>query len=86
MKLTKHELKLASEFLGQASEDLSENGCNDYSMENTDKNWALLQAAEDWNHTPKEHRDERPPAEEKIWTSDFFIAGYLAYRLAEAAK
>lgn len=60
-----------------AADEFSNHGCNDMELENTDENWAIIVAMDDWNGTKPEDRNERPKGN-KIFTSDCFVMSYLA--------
>lgn len=79
--MNKHKKLLAAKLLEEASDEFANHRCNDYSLPNTDENWKLICAMEDWNRTNEDDRDERPPKNEDIQTSDFFLMSYLAHCL-----
>ena len=81
--MTKNERKLAAEMLELASAEFSNHGCNDLELENTDENWAMIEAMEDWNGSRPEDRNERPRGNKKIFTNDWFVMSYLANLLTK---
>ena len=84
--LNKHQLLLVAEFLEELSIIQGNAGCNDYEMENTEENWALLQLAERWHSKdPETWTEKRPASREKIQTWDHIILGYLKHLVEEQA-
>ncbi len=83
--MTNSQRNLAATFLKQYSDDLGNNGCNDYDMPNTPENYQFVKDMLKWNNG----RDEIPrlsPDGETIYTQDFFIASYLADLLIKETK
>lgn len=76
--ITLAQRELAARLLDIACQRFAEHGCNDFYLDNTDENWALIEDAEAWNGD--DYRSERPPPDQKIHASDFFLMGYLSDR------
>jgi len=88
MSLTPNEAEHAADLLSAYADELGNHGCNDYEIDNTDENWALVESAEAWNRgvTVEEWRKSddaytRPSKNKKIVAMDWFLAGYLSFRL-----
>jgi len=75
--------ELVAKMLEDYSERLSNNGCNDLILENTEENRALVQAAIDWNGDDQ-CKIEPYLQGDKIYFFDYWMAGYLASTFREA--
>jgi hypothetical protein len=79
--MTPTERALAARCLIEAAETFSNHGCNDLRLPNTDENWFLIEAMEDWAKIDKPDRRSRPPPWKDIVTEDWLMMKYLASRL-----
>lgn len=83
--MTKKEINLTIHFLKEASEELSNNGCNDVD-EKVWEGWtkkerkAFVKEYHEWNGNPGEYQEEH------LHLPDFAIADFLAYKLALTIK
>lgn len=81
--LSKAELALIARLLEEASDDLSNNGCNDYSIPATEENKKIMLEMFEWNGDIDERQDdvaEVLESKDEIDTYDWYIASYLASR------
>jgi hypothetical protein len=87
-KLNKNEIEILLEFLEDYSIRLSNDGSNDYFLENTPENWAIVERATALGRsmTVEEYREsegyeERPHDDEDIGTTDWIIVDHLVNKL-----
>lgn len=87
------EAKFLAFLLELASGKFSNHGCNDFPIENTDENWALLERMEAYNlrcsvEEVRERGDteERPAADKEINLMDWFLMDYLAHKVRRAIE
>lgn len=78
-------LKLISKILNLASDDLSNNGCNDIEDEfftdiSVEEKRKMFKELHDWNKTPEDY----DPTD--LWTSDWLLAKFLAHKVDELIK
>jgi len=81
------ERRVLIDLLKLASDQFSNNGCNDYRLENTDENWALHLAVEEWAND-SEDGDLRRPSNHKepIFSNDWLLMSYFAAFLGDEAE
>ena len=85
MSLTPHERQVLAHLLEMAAERYGNHTCNDYEMNNTDENWALLRAS----YEPPAgdgYEEDRPPPGEKLYAQDFVLMSYFAAKIRGGAK
>jgi hypothetical protein len=87
MPLTDNEMRHVGKMLDEYSDELSNHGCNDYELDNTQDNWDMVERMNAWNEktTVEEWRKsgdarKRPKSGHKIVITDWFLAAYLAAR------
>ena len=93
MSLTKTELKLMAQLLEMAREIWANQCCNDFEIKNTPEHKKLLIDIQHWNYSdPNDKNMKEKIAEIKktktktIYTQDYSLADYLAYRCRKEAK
>lgn len=80
--LTKAEIAVLVELLQDASETLSNNGCNDFQTENTDENWEMYLKYRDFSEDYEDDEKAiRPKKSKKIYFMDWLLCQYLASKL-----
>lgn len=78
------------ELLKRASNEFSSHGCNDYTVKNTDENWAMLERMEAYNcrTTVEEVRRQGMlggrPTGPTLCLDDWFLVGYLGHVVQQA--
>lgn len=83
-ELTPNELVHLGQLIDLSVDLLSNRGCNDFPVPNTDENWALFKRMHKANDE-SEDVGLRPPKGERIWFMDWMLLRYLWGRLAEEA-
>lgn len=78
-KLTPHLKAIAAELLDIAADEFSNHGCNDYRLENTDENWALVKATWEGNEPFPDRRPKNGP----IYTQNWILMRYFAKLLRD---
>ena len=82
--MTSAEMKMAAKLLSMASGHYGNHGCNDLELDNTDENWALVEAMEA-SLIDEEDVRQRRPSGGRIFVNDWMLMHYLSTRLwAEA--
>lgn len=82
--LSKH-LPAFKPMFDSISQDLGNNGCNDYDLPNTDENWELMQAVEEWGEDESDRTKKRPTGK-RLTLSDWLVFDYLVHLLKQEAE
>lgn len=91
MTLTDAERGHLVTLLDRCGELLSNQGCNDFPVPNTDENWAMRERMGAWNvgltvEQWREHHDYDPrPMRKTLYLTDWFVLAYLAAKLKGGA-
>jgi hypothetical protein len=81
-EVAKAQHRILADLLDMANDEFSNHGCNDYELENTPENLAIVTAMEKWN---TENSGEEPYAPNisndgtKIYTQDWYLMSYFAH-------
>lgn len=81
------EYKILANLLEMASDEFSNHGCNDYELDDTPENRALMDLALRWNapNGPEEEWETRT-YQGKIITMDYFLMSYFSHLFKEIDK
>jgi hypothetical protein len=85
MSLSKQHLKLISGFLEELNRIQANAGCNDFILDNTDENWALVEEVQKY-HLDTRDWSQRPPKNKPIYAMDMLITSYLKHLVDEKIK
>jgi hypothetical protein len=85
-RVTKQQLALAAELMAQAADQFANHGCNDLPLDNTDENWSLVTAYEEFNQGKPWSRiadDDKPSRPERgpIYANDSAFMSWFAHLL-----
>jgi hypothetical protein len=70
-------LKLIIEMLQYASADMSNSGCNDYLLDNTDENWEFVQGYLEFYGEKDNPEHERPKGKRRLELIDWMVCNYI---------
>ena len=81
--LTGSELRMILECLNEYSDLLSNQGCNDHWLFDTDENWELIEKIQKWNSSNPDEWDTREEitSERGLFVPNFALSSYLADKL-----
>ena len=87
--MNKAQYELAATLLDKAADEFSNHGCNDYTLPNTPENVELMRRAHEWNvrgdaSQPFDLSISKDGTE--IYTMDYYVMGFMAHLLREAAQ
>jgi hypothetical protein len=85
--MNKNEIKIISQLLEEASRVFSNHGCNDFELENTDENWALIRECYIDNESLEDFEClVRPAPNKPITFYDWWLMAYLAQKLSKSIE
>lgn len=76
--MTKSDRTILAELLDMAADQFGNHGCNDFELENTDDNWALILRAYAPPFGDGRDQDPRPIPPRKLMAEDFVLMSYFA--------
>ena len=85
-ELSKNDWRVLAQLLEMASNEFSNHGCNDFLLENTPENFALVTAYEQWNCPEEPYPLNISEDGLSIYTMDSALMGFFASIARENAE
>ncbi len=85
-EIAQNDLSMIAEYLKEYSDLLSNQGCNDHWLPDTDANWELIRGMQRWNSSDSEEWDTREEitSDRGLFVPNFILPAYFADKIEKS--